>query len=46
VVDEAVFGGQHRVVDVGVKDRATVVRPSLLTAPIVLYPGTSPSCDQ
>src|SRR5262249_9352343 len=27
-------------------DRTTVVRPSLLTAPTVLYPGTSPSCDQ
>src|SRR5262249_48476300 len=27
-------------------DRATVVCPLLLTAPMVLYPGTSPSCDQ
>ena len=27
-------------------DSTTVVRLSLLTAPMVLYPGTSPSCDQ
>jgi hypothetical protein len=36
VIDEGVFGRQDRVVDVGLMDSTTVVRPSPLTAPMVL----------
>ena len=46
VVDEAVFGRQYRVVDVGVErqdDRGALVAADGADG---VVPGTSPSCDQ